>query len=144
MISTENLSTMNYLIASNQTQPMKENESNSFSFSFNSREINPAELNAKIYKLLQEILDSRFSEFEKRRIAEKAGRLNFACPYCGDSYSELHKKRGNIYLENYGYHCYNCGKHTTIRGIFRDFSKQLDSDEIVYILLIHLSSWIKA
>ena len=112
---------------------MKENESDSFSFSFNSREINHEELNTKIQQLLQEILNSRFSEFEKRRISEKAGRLNIACVYCGDSYSELHKKRGNLYLENYGYHCYNCGKHTNVRGLFRDFSKHLDSEELSYI-----------
>jgi DNA-directed RNA polymerase subunit M/transcription elongation factor TFIIS len=112
---------------------MKENEFDSFSFSFNSKEVDPTELNAKIQKLLQEILDSRFPEHEKRRISEKVGRLNFACPYCGDSYSELHKKRGNIYTENFGYHCYNCGKHTTVRGLFKDFSKQLDTNEIIYI-----------
>ncbi len=129
---------MSYLITSNQTPTMKENEFDSFSFSFNSREIVSEELNAKIQKLLQEILDSRFPEFEKRRISEKAGRLNFACPYCGDSYSDLHKKRGNIYLENYGFHCYNCGKHTNVRGVFKDFSKKLDSDELVFIQSKHV------
>lgn len=112
---------------------MKENEFDSFSFSFNSKDVDPADLNAKIQKLLQEILDQRFPEFEKRRISEKSGRLNFACPYCGDSYSELHKKRGNLYTTNYGYHCYNCGKHTNVKGLFKDFSKVLDGDEIVYI-----------
>lgn len=112
---------------------MKENEYDSFSFSFDSKDVDPTELNVKVQKLLQEILDQRFPEFEKRRISDKHGRLNFACPYCGDSYSELHKKRGNLYLENYGYHCYNCGKHTNVRGLFRDFSKKLDTDEIVYI-----------
>lgn len=110
----------------------------SFSFSFNTREIDQSELNTKIVKLLQEILNSRFPELEKRRIAEKAGRLNFACPYCGDSYNELHKKRGNLYLTNYGYHCYNCGKHTNVKGLFKDFSKTLDTDELVFIQSQHV------
>lgn len=128
---------MSYLTTYNQTINMKENESDSFSFSFNSQDVNLGDLNSKIQKLLQEILNSRFSEFEKRRIAEKAGRLNFACPYCGDSHNELHKKRGNIYLENYGFHCYNCGKHTNVRGMFKDFEKKLDSDELVFIQSKH-------
>jgi hypothetical protein len=47
----------------------------------------------------------------------------------------LHKKRGNLYLTNYGYHCYNCGKHTTIKGILKDFSKSqvLDGNELVFV-----------
>jgi hypothetical protein len=112
---------------------MKENEFDSFSFSFGPKEVDPSSLNAKIHTLLQEVLDKRFPEHEKRRIVDKSGRLNFACPYCGDSYSELHKKRGNLYMENYGYHCYNCGKHTTVKGLFKDFSKHLDSEELVYM-----------
>jgi predicted RNA-binding Zn-ribbon protein involved in translation (DUF1610 family) len=112
---------------------MKENEPSSFSFSFDSRDIDPESLKEKIRNGLQEILDSQFSESEKRRIAEKTGRLNFACPYCGDSYNALHKKRGNFYFENYAFHCYNCGKHNSVRGLFNDFSKSLDADEIVYI-----------
>lgn len=112
---------------------MQENEYNSFSFSFDQKEVDPSELNSKIEKILQEILDQRFSESEKRRISNKLGRLNFACPYCGDSYSELHKKRGNVYTDNYGYHCYNCNKHTNVTGLFRDFSKTLEGNELVYI-----------
>lgn len=112
---------------------MEENGVDSFSFSFESKAVDPEELHTKIVSGLQLILDSRFSEHEKKRISEKSGRLNFACPYCGDSYSELHKKRGNVYLENYGYHCYNCGKHTNIKGIFKDFSQKLDADELIYM-----------
>ncbi len=124
---------MSFTTQSNTITPMEENGFDSFSFSFSPKDVNPVDLNVKIQKLLQEILDKRFPEHEKRRISEKTGRLNFACPYCGDSYSELHKKRGNLYLENYGYHCYNCGKHNTVKGFFRDFSKVLDADELVYI-----------
>jgi len=112
---------------------MEENGQNSFSFSFEPKDVNPTELQAKIYSGIQQILEKRFSEQEKRRISEKSGRLNFACPYCGDSYSELHKKRGNVYLENYGYHCYNCGKHTSIRGMFKDFSQRLNPEELIYL-----------
>ena len=112
---------------------MKENEFDSFSFSFESKEVVPSELNEKIKGLVQEVLDNRFHEHEKRRISEKVGRLNFACPYCGDSYSDLHKKRGNFYYSGYKFHCYNCGKHRSINGFLKDFSKKLDTDEIVYV-----------
>ena len=45
---------------------------------------------------------------EKRRLLESKERLNFACPYCGDSTDSPRKKRGNLYWNNLHFHCYNC------------------------------------
>lgn len=36
-------------------------------------------------------------------------KLNFACPFCGDSASDHNKKRGNLYLQTQTYKCYNDG-----------------------------------
>lgn len=69
---------------------------------------------------IQEVLDDTFREGEKRNILEYEDRLNFACPYCGDS-SNLRKKRANIYLTNLTFHCFNCDKHTDYMGFLHDF-----------------------
>jgi hypothetical protein len=36
-------------------------------------------------------------------------KLNFACPYCGDSEKDPNKKRGHMYLTTQTYKCYNDG-----------------------------------
>jgi hypothetical protein len=36
-------------------------------------------------------------------------KLNFACPYCGDSAHDPNKKRGHLYLATQTYKCYNDG-----------------------------------
>lgn len=72
---------------------------------------------------LQDILDQRFNDFEKRKIKKSSKRINFACPYCGDSHSDSHKKRGNIYLDSNIYKCFNCGKSRSVYGFFIDWKK---------------------
>lgn len=59
----------------------------------------------------------------KSKIKVGRERLNFACPYCGDSHDKVHKKRGNLFLDSLGYHCYNCNTHRTLRTLLKDFNK---------------------
>ena len=42
-------------------------------------------------------------------------RINFRCPFCGDSKKSATKKRGWFYLNGGGYYCFNCG--TSMSGI---------------------------
>jgi hypothetical protein len=55
-------------------------------------------------------------------------RLNFACPYCGDSTNQ-HKKRANIYWKNLIYHCYNdgCKKHTNLINFLKDYDRAISN-----------------
>lgn len=57
------------------------------------------------------VLKRRFpNELPKQEIYESDDdKINIACPYCGDSASDPHKKRGNIYLKTQTYKCYNDG-----------------------------------
>lgn len=57
-------------------------------------------------------------------------RVNFACPYCGDS-NDPYKKRANIYWKNLLYHCYNggCQKHTNVVQFLRDFEQSIGTKE---------------
>ena len=63
-------------------------------------------------------------------------RLNFACPYCGDSV-DGHKKRANIYWKNLMYHCFNdgCKKHTNLVNFFKDFDNPIiNKDDLSFYL----------
>lgn len=71
------------------------------------------------------ILSREFRGDPSRQIIYKAGnRLNFSCPYCGDSTRDSKKKRGNFYLDTLSYKCYNggCGIFKDSATFFKDFS----------------------
>lgn len=72
---------------------------------------NPLENNTldKLYikGLVQHILDTNHTISQKKIIKEFPDRLNFACPICNDSFKIASKKRGNLYLRNMMYICYN-------------------------------------
>lgn len=56
---------------------------------------------------LQEILNNVHSEPQRRQIKDYPERLNICCPICGDSEKVASKKRGNLYLKNMQYVCFN-------------------------------------
>ena len=64
-----------------------------------------------IHQFVKDVLNLRFSgNHHKTEInAEDSDKLNFACPYCGDSEKDPTKKRGNLYLTTQSYKCFNDG-----------------------------------
>jgi hypothetical protein len=56
---------------------------------------------------IQDILNHNHTESQKKIIKDFPDRLNFACPLCGDSSKTASKKRGNLYLKNMQYVCFN-------------------------------------
>lgn len=70
------------------------------------------EIKALILKVLQKSFPGNH---QKQIIYSSQNRLNFSCPYCGDS-SDARKKRGNLYVDSLSFKCYNGGC-----GIFKDF-----------------------
>jgi hypothetical protein len=78
----------------------------------------------KIEELVRSVLAKEFAGDPNKQIVYKGGnRLNFSCPYCGDSHDSK-KKRGNFYLDTLGYKCYNggCGIFKDAISFFKDFS----------------------
>jgi hypothetical protein len=62
-----------------------------------------------IETIVRYILTKRFSDPKKQQIGKKtSNRINFSCPYCGDSNS-AEKKRGNIYFSSKTFKCFNDG-----------------------------------
>lgn len=87
-------------------------------------QISPEERTDLIMSPLREILIERFGgQSQRSKVKIGRDRINFACPYCGDSHANAQKKRGNIFLNSLSFHCYNCGTHRTLSGFLRDFGK---------------------
>lgn len=76
----------------------------------------------EIVPIVENILYSRFGSSKKSDIKQTQNRLNFSCPYCGDSEKKSTKTRGNLYLDTMQYHCYNCSKHTSFFNFVKKFT----------------------
>lgn len=90
------------------------------------------QINAKV----EGVIKSQFQGI-KGEVRFFRDRLNFACPYCGDSMNDPHKKRANIYWKNLMYHCFNdgCKKHTNLVTFFKDFDSPIQNlDELGFFL----------
>jgi len=88
---------------------------------------------AYIIKITQELLDDQFTSVNRRKIIEHHDRINFCCPYCGDSKNEF-KKRGNIWFNKLVFICFNCGKKTNFDKLLKDFNKRIDSDKKIELI----------
>ena len=66
--------------------------------------------NVSILDFVKNLLKKRFPDDRfKQEVYESGEKLNFACPYCGDSKNDSRKKRGNLYPDRGFYKCYNDG-----------------------------------
>lgn len=78
-----------------------------------------------VNQFIKDLLKKRFAGIPmKQEVNESDDKLNFACPFCGDSEKDPRKKRGNFYLANNSYKCYNdgCGIKTDLSGIIKKFA----------------------
>ena len=84
---------------------------------------------------IQEILNKKFANdsYIKRKIDVYHDRLNFSCVCCGDSLSNIRKKRGNLYLDTLVYHCYNCGEHMGINTLLHRFGEELSNEDKIVV-----------
>lgn len=92
---------------------------------FSDLNLDTADSEISITDKLQIILDNRFGSGEKTKIRETGSKLNFSCPYCGDSATDVNKKRGNIYTNNWWYKCYNCSTSKPVSQLFLDFNESV-------------------
>lgn len=91
----------------------------------------------KIKDALDEILHIKFSSIREKRVINYSlyNRINFACPYCGDSKTNYRKKRGNLYKDDFNYKCWNCGTFKDFETFMgdHDMKKNFNSSEIKFI-----------
>lgn len=93
-----------------------------------------------IKELLQKVLNKKFSTGNpKNEIIETSQGYSVACPYCGDSTTDIYKKRGILYFNSMEYHCYNCTIHKKVIELCRDFLHIDKSEEFVIIRSANVS-----
>ena len=83
------------------------------------------ELKNKIRSLVKAVVVQEHNHPSKQMVKEMPGRLSVACPYCGDSTTDMLKKRGNMYWDTLQYHCYNCNEHGDLNRFLKDFDLKL-------------------
>jgi len=86
-------------------------------------EINKEQLYDKLKTHLSLVLKTTFENIPQKQnfvTVSSGNRLNFACPYCGDSSTNPDKKRGNLYLGNLNFKCYNCSTFKSIPSFLSD------------------------
>tara|TARA_R110000823_G_scaffold16638_5_gene53269 strand:+ start:13035 stop:14108 length:1074 start_codon:yes stop_codon:yes gene_type:complete len=93
-----------------------------------------SDMKARIIDKVVRVLHKNHSHPEKRRLLESKERLNFACPYCGDSTDSVRKKRGNLYWNNLHFHCYNCSAHESLDVFLKDHNLNFEGDERINVL----------
>lgn len=84
----------------------------------------------EITPMIRRIMDAEFPEsYEKRKVYQYPDRINFSCPFCGDSVT-ARKKRGNIITRGKLkglYKCFNCGKSMSVNSFINNKAfKRLD------------------
>ena len=93
-----------------------------------------SDLRARIIDKIARVLYRNHNHSEKRKHLESRGRLNFACPYCGDSTTVNRKKRGNLYWNDLYFHCYNCSEHKSLDDFLKDFDENFEGEERITVV----------
>ena len=86
----------------------------------------------RLMELVGQALRNRFrNEPAKQNALNRGDRITMACPYCGDSYKDLKKKRGNMYFASYHFKCYNggCERYTDLLSLLEDYGVAVTDDE---------------
>ncbi|MFW6009188.1 MAG: hypothetical protein ACOCP8_08005 [archaeon] len=82
---------------------------------------------------IKKIVESNHNNPLKKDIRYYHKRINFSCPYCGDSEKVPSKYRGNLWLNSLMIECYNCGKKTSFTKFCDDFNHKIELEDRIEI-----------
>ena len=112
-------------------------DSDSSLLSLFDKTLNESEYKDKLLNNLSSILRLKFpNDNIRQQIRTHSDRITIACPYCGDSVHDVHKKRGNVILKGKFagfFKCFNCDTFRSVDGLFKDFDISVDLDFINYL-----------
>ena len=101
------------------------------------KNINESDFILEANSKLEDILKTEFKGIPyKQKVKKTTTGLNFACPFCGDSATDIKKKRAHLMLHGKwaGYFkCFNCGKFMKIPQFFRSFNSNMSLSALSYI-----------
>lgn len=80
---------------------------------------NKVEIDARVESAVRR----RFGSGERAHVKKMHDRINFACPFCGDSESDPRKKRANVYYDTLTFCCFNSGCPTPRMDAMSFFSR---------------------
>jgi hypothetical protein len=87
----------------------------------------------KIKNSIQLILNKSHTNSEKRKMRVKdygtRPLIEMACPICGDSSKNPSKKRGNLFLNNMFYVCFNCDEKLSYLDLLKKFNINIDIND---------------
>jgi len=92
------------------------------------------ELKFEIIERVKRVLTRSHLIAAKQEVIDRRTRLQFACPYCGDSTKDHYKKRGNIYWADAFFHCYNCGHHESVDSFLNSNNEGLRGNDRISII----------
>ncbi len=82
-----------------------------------------------IKDIIENILKDKFGDNIKSKVLIKHDCLLFACPICGDSEKNMHKKRAKIFFNNLKMYCYHMGCQSTLTKLCRNNNISIDPDK---------------
>lgn len=88
----------------------------------------------EIQKTLESICHQVHKDKERQQVKRHSDRICMACVLCGDSKDNSSKKRGNLYLKNFRYVCYNCDTKITYIELLETFGYQISAQEKLKIV----------
>ena len=95
------------------------------------------EFTSELSSRLTDILKNEFHDVpQKQNIKVTTSGINFACPFCGDSATDVNKKRAHIILSGKWagtFKCFNCGKFMKIPNFFRAFNNPISLSALTYV-----------
>lgn len=82
-----------------------------------------------LHDFIKDVLEHRFpgDKYRQRMYGDASDdKINFACPYCGDSTKDSSKKRGNIFFKSNTYKCFNdgCVRYEPIKDFIKNFASK--------------------
>lgn len=91
-------------------------------------------LKNSIVNKIQSILNKQFNnEPAKRQMKNNKKCLSFACPICGDSAKDFHKKRGTLYWNDLYFHCFNCGEHMSLNALLKHYDSSFEGTDKITV-----------
>ena len=82
-----------------------------------------------IINTIQDIVNKKSNNPNRRKIVVYNDRINFCCPICGDSTKNDRAKRGNLYFDKLFFICFNDGCKCSLLSLCKTFDIQIDLDK---------------
>jgi hypothetical protein len=82
---------------------------------------------------IKNIIERKHTHPVKKKMRFYNKRINFACPYCGDSETNPSNYRGNVWLNSMMFVCFNCDEKYSFTRFCDDHDEPIDLEDKIKI-----------